>query len=94
MIASALLGQLKILINFAQVLSAMPVAYDGVPWPDNFKHFSLGLGVINLDFLGVLVGTSCSLSVAPLDRVTLHMTVPPMLVGAFCLAFAATLPRE
>ena len=63
-------GQIKLIISFVQILGSMPVAFDSVPWPSNFKNFYFGLlGWVNLDFLSILVSpNTCNLSLSPLDR--------------------------
>lgn len=35
--ANAFTGQLKLLLTFLQILSSVTVAFDRVPWPENFK---------------------------------------------------------
>ena len=52
--------------------------------------FSFSLGIVNLDFLSILVSSSCRLSVRPLDRFLLHMALPPLLLCAFLGAYTTT----
>lgn len=84
--AAETFGQIKLLVSFLQILSSMPVAFDSVPWPENFKMFALSLDWINLDFLSILVSpNTCGLSLSALDRLAVHSLVPPMLIVA-CLS--------
>lgn len=51
----------KILLTFGQILSSMPVAFSGVPWPKEFLTFVFVLGFpFNLDFLKAFaIGGEC-----------------------------------
>merc|ERR1711871_1598746 len=63
-----LIGQVKILILFMQLLSSMPNAFDGVPWPDHFKLFATHISLpFTLDFLSAFALGGCHLSLFPLD---------------------------
>ena len=88
-VGGSVFGQIKLIISFVQILSSMPVAFDSVPWPSNFKNFYFGLlGWVNLDFLSILVSpNTCNLSLSPLDRFALHMLVPPMILLACYASF-------
>lgn len=90
--AAKTFGQIKLLVSFLQILSSMPVAFDSVPWPENFKNFALNMDWINLDFLSVLIGPdTCSLSLSALDRLAVHALVPPMLLAACLCAYGIAL---
>lgn len=87
----AILGQVKILIMFAQLVSSMPHVLEEVPWPQNFKLFLIAIGApFNLDFLSLFSISNCRLSVLPLDAFLLHMSIPPLLVLGIAFAFFAT----
>jgi hypothetical protein len=89
--APKLIGQMKLLLNFAQILSAMSVAMPGVPWPATFKTMSLGLGFVNFDLLDLFAGpNTCTLAVSALYKFIVHMSMPPMLVGVIMLAFVTS----
>lgn len=88
---SGMLNQAKIMIHFAQILAAMPVAMDGMPWPIEFKSFALSLTFINLDVLDAFVSPdTCALSVPVLDKFTLHMFLPPLLIMTIFAAYATS----
>ena len=61
-----------------------------VPWPKNFRQFNEWIDVVNLDFLGVFVGSSCSFSVPPLHRFLLHMAIPLLLGVSLFSAYMTT----
>ena len=79
------------LITFCQMLSSMPVAFNLWEWPAGFTLFSANLYLINLDFLRILTGSSCSLSVPPLQQFVLHMIFFPLLLLAVLLAYTTAL---
>ena len=88
---NSVVGQVKILLLFLQLLSAMPSAFDNVNWPISFKTFVLVVSMpVNLDFLSVFALGSCTLSLFPLDAFLLHMSTPPLLVLAVLAAYMAT----
>ena len=90
---SSITGPAKILIMFGQLLSSMPVAFDGVPWPASFIDFLKGIGaVVNLDFFTPFtVAGSCALAIPSLEKFTVHMTVPPLLAATVLLAYFTSL---
>jgi len=56
---STTIGQL---IMFGQILSSMPVTFDGVPWPPEFVAFLASIGApFNLDFLSAFTVRLCVL---------------------------------
>jgi hypothetical protein len=87
----SLVGQVKILILFAQLLSSMPDAFDAVPWPEQFKLFAIRISLpFTLDFLSAFALGGCHLSLFPLDAFLLHMLLVPLLVVAVSSAYVAT----
>ena len=56
----------------------------------NFRQFNAIVDVVNLDFLGVFVGSSCSFSVPPLHRFLLHMAIPLLLGVSLFSAYMTT----
>jgi len=86
-----LIGQVKILILFVQLLSSMPNAFDGVPWPDQFKLFATHISLpFTLDFLSAFALGGCHLSLYPLDAFVLHMLSVPMLAASVVTAYVVT----
>ena len=86
-----LAGQAKLLILFAQLLSSMPSAFDGVPWPEHFKMFSVTVSLpFTLDIFPAFVVGGCHLSLYPLDRFLLHMLLVPMLIVMVFSSYAVT----
>ena len=87
----SVVGQVKILILFAQLLSSMPDAFDAVPWPEQFKLFAIRISLpFTLDFLSAFTLGGCHLSLFPLDAFLLHMLLVPLLVVAVYSAYFAT----
>jgi hypothetical protein len=88
---SKFMGQLKLTLNFVQIISAMATVMPAVPWTSTFRNMSLGLGFVNLDFLGVLTGPdTCALAVPAMKKFTLHMILPLMFLGTIIFAFATS----
>ena len=80
------IGQLKILLSFFQVVSAMPSVMDSVPWPNIFLKMALPLGVFDFDFVAAVGKTSCGVSVSFYDRFLIHMMLPFGVVVAIVAA--------
>ena len=79
-------GQVKIILAFLQILSAMPGVFDTCPWPTGFIDFTIALNFVNLDFLSVFMAGSCSLSVPFLEQFVVHMILPIVLMLAVVVA--------
>ena len=91
MVGKNLVGQLKILILYAQLLSSMPNAFDAVPWPEHFKMFAIRISLpFTLDFLSAFALGGCHLSLFPLDAFLLHMLLVPMLMATVFAAYVVT----
>ena len=71
----ATFGQIKLLLNFLQVLSSTTQTMSSVPWPANFRSFTTGIDFVNMDMMNAFVVSDCHLAVPPLDRFLLHMMV-------------------
>ena len=84
---SALVGQLKILLTFIQILSSMKTTYNGIPWPLAFITFVIPLGAINLDVVGLFGANVCSMSVPFAGKFLVHMSMLPMLAVGIVLAY-------
>lgn len=89
-ITLATFNQAKLMLTFLQVLSSMNKTCSDVPWPKNFMSFTAHIEIVNLDLMGLFVGTQCTFSVSPLDRFLLHMAVPILLATAFVGAYFTT----
>merc|ERR1711871_1918200 len=80
-----MIGQVKLMMNFLQILSSFPVVLD-VPWPENLKLFMFGLGWVNLDIFSIILGpNTCSLSLPTLDHFAIHLAILPLLMCS-CIA--------
>merc|ERR1712166_612213 len=84
---SVLVGQLKILLTFVQILSSMQTTYNGIPWPLAFTAFVIPLGAINLDIVGLFGANVCSMAVSFTGKFLVHMSMPPMLAVGIVLAY-------
>ena len=85
--ASGLFGQAKILLSYLQIMGSMPGVLDGVPWPENFVSFTVPMGIINLDLMGLFQVSQCELAVNFQDQFIAHMCVPPLLICTILSAY-------
>jgi hypothetical protein len=85
--ASAVFGQIKILIAFLQILSSFPSVMSSVPFPDSFLSFAWPIGYINFDVLGFLEFSHCSLSLHFFDMTILHLVSLPYFFFCALLAY-------
>jgi hypothetical protein len=85
---SAIIGQVKLLLTFVQILGSLPGVYDGVPWPTSFLEMTIPLAAINFDVFALFERPeSCQLSVNFLEQFAVHMALPGMLFFAMILAY-------
>ena len=84
--ASGAFSQIKILISFVQIISALPNVMGGVPFPKIFVNFTLPFTSFNLDILGLLSGSACRLALGFHAQTIVHMSVLPMLATAVLAA--------
>jgi hypothetical protein len=84
--ADKVIGQIKIMITFVQILSSMKTTYNGIPWPLEFLSFVVPLGVINLDVIGLFGTTVCSMAVPFSSKFLVHVSMPPMLSFGIVMA--------
>jgi hypothetical protein len=94
---SGLFGQAKILLSYLQIVASMPSVMDGVPWPDTFVSFTLPMGAINLDIMGLFQVSKCDLAISFQQQSILHMCLLPFLVvsilGAFHVSVCIKKPK-
>merc|ERR1712166_36672 len=88
--SSRMMGQIKILIAFVQILSSMQTTYNGIPWPTAFLSFTMPLKAINLDVVGLFGASFCSMSVPFASKFIVHMSMPPMLAIGILLAYVVS----
>ena len=81
--------QFKIMLTSLQILSAVCITFDDVPWPKLFKNFTLKLSFVNLDLSPLFGLTNCRLALPFLDKMLLHMTLPIVLVGTVFFMYMA-----
>ena len=80
-VANGIVGQLKIMLSFMQILSALPMVLDGVPWPLDFVRMAVPLGLVNLEMFSIIESDErCRLIVPFLDQFVVHMAYPAMLL--------------
>merc|ERR1711865_1025628 len=82
-----MVGQIKILLTFLQILSSINTTYNGIPWPLAFLTFVIPLGAINLNLVGLFGASFCSMSVPFASKFIVHMAMPPMLAIGIFLAY-------
>ena len=81
-----LLDQITIMISWAQILSSIPLTYDGVLWPRDFRMFSLGASVVEIDLSTYFPLVHCQLAIPFLKKFYLHLATPPAIVLTVKLA--------
>ena len=88
-ITGMIFGQLKLIISFLQIMAATPISFNLVPWPSNFRFFTLSLGFVNLDLLGILPNgpNLCRLQLSPLAQFGLYMLILPLLLASCYVGF-------
>jgi hypothetical protein len=86
--ASAVFGQLKILVSFCQIMSALPRVMSGVPFPSGFLAVAVPFKMFNLDFLGMLPISVCRLAVGFHESLIVHVCLLPLLGSAIIAAYA------
>ena len=84
-------GQLKILIMFLQIVSALPYSIDSVQWPENFKLLAMNLSFVNFEFMKLMDFSSCSLSLHPLNRFALHVSFFLLVIFVVITAYATSI---
>ena len=85
--AKSIVGQVKIMIAFVQILASLPSIMDGVPWPNNFLSLSNPLSAININLLGLGTFATCNISLLFQSQFLLHMCVPILYVLSIFLAY-------
>ena len=88
--ANGVMGQIKIVIAYLQIMSSMPGVMESVPWPENFVAFSIPFTAININFMGLFADSSCGLSVLFPQQFIVHMTMPVGIVMATGLAYLSS----
>ena len=82
-----ILGVLKVVIAFLQVVSSMTKTMAGVPWPPSFIGLASLMGVINLDFLSVLPYADCRMALSAPSKFVVRMTLPILFTCAIYLGY-------
>ncbi len=94
---SGVFGQAKILLSFLQITGSMPGVMDGVNWPASFVSFTVPMGAINLDVMGLFQVSKCDLAVPFHSQFILHMLLLPFLLlsiaGSYKLAHVVRKPQ-
>ena len=85
-------GQIKIIVSFVQILSAMPNVFEDVPWPDEFLAIVLPLNVFNFDIMGVFAPAQCTLAIRYFDAFIVHMIMPLAFFFAVVVAWLVLIP--
>ncbi len=87
-----LIGHIKILVLFGQLLASMPVAFDAVPWPPDFLNFVNVLGVVvNLDVFFAFAWGGCQLALPAFEQFIVHMCLPALMLVTVGLAYQSSL---
>ena len=81
------IGSIKILLSFLQILASLPNILDVVVFPPMFLKITLPLAVFNFDFVTLLSEQSCGMSVPFYDRFIIHMMLPVLCTFAVAAAY-------
>jgi hypothetical protein len=81
------LGLLKVLIAFLQVVSSMAKTMRGVPWPASFVELTSWMGVINLDFFSVLPYADCRMALSAPSKFVVRMSLPILSMCSIYLGY-------
>jgi hypothetical protein len=86
--ANGLIGQIKIMLTFVQIISAMPSVLPQVPWPIPFLAINPILSVFNINIFSIIEHKDrCQLSVSFLNQFVVHMAYPFMLLFAVTMGY-------
>jgi len=88
---SVLVGQIKILVSFFQILASLPNVLDSVPWPFMWSELMKPLALINVDVLDFASVASCNMSLVFTSRFLLHMTLPVLFIASAFVAYCISL---
>jgi hypothetical protein len=83
-----LLDQITIMMSWAQILSSIPLTYDGVLWPRDFRTFSLGASIVEIDLSRYFPLVHCQLAIPFLKKFYIHLATPPAIALSAKLAQA------
>lgn len=80
-------GQLKIIINFTQILGSMPFVMVGVPFPNSVKSLSRYLQAMNFDAVQIFMHFSCKFALSFREQFIVYFCMPPVIVALIFLAY-------
>ena len=80
-----IMDRVKIFYGWLQIFTALTFTFE-IAWPIEFKTFSLSMGFINFDMSNLLSESACQFSVPFLDKMTVHLAVPFMLLFTLLLS--------
>lgn len=87
---SDIMGQVKIVITYVQIMSSMPGIMENVPWPSSFVSFSVPFTTMNLNWMGMVGNSWCSLSVPFQEKFLVHMAMPVLVSLTTWLAYVVS----
>jgi len=88
--ARGIFGQVKMIMSYGQIMGAMPAVFTGVKWPLSFTAITSTFSVTNLDVFSGFGSVSCSMLLPELDKFTMHMFLPPMLLLSIGITWCLT----
>ena len=86
-----LVGQIKILVAFLQIISSLPSVMDGIPWPKIWVDMAIPFTALNIDVMGFGSIAACSISMLFPERFVLHMLTPVLYTLAAYVAYLLSL---
>ena len=72
--SQVIVDRMKIFYGWMQIFSALTITFD-IPWPIQFKSFSVGLGAVNFD-VGFISNLSCEMAIPYLHKMSVHAGLP------------------
>ena len=83
------IDQFAIIISWAQILSSIPLTYDGVEWPHDFQVFARMFSIVDVDLSWMSV-VQCQLAIPFLEKFMLHLATPLVIVLSVKLSHCVT----
>ena len=84
---SKVIGKLKIIVAYIQILGSLPGVMDSVAWPDIFVSFTVPLLAINIDVMSMFANSACSMAILFPKQFIVHMSMPPMIILSAYMAY-------
>jgi hypothetical protein len=84
---SKVVGKIKIIVAYLQVLSALPGVMESVAWPEIFVSFTVPLMAINIDVMSIFAQSACSMAILFPKQFIVHMSMPLFILLTVLFAY-------